>query len=114
MFFSKVALGQFENIAKQHIVDNNPGGSEDFSVVVSKFDHPLAKQIMDPYMHEISGVSYIRFYLGSYMADIKVDHKPTPKQLSKGIMTQNRPLYIICRDYMKSKELNIIMKLIRS
>ena len=91
-FFSRISLGQFEDIAKQHIVNSDPGDSEDFSVVVSKFNHPLAKGTWDPYMYENSGVNYIRFYLASYMADIKVDHKPTPTQLSKLAITQNRPL----------------------
>ena len=113
-FFRRVSLGEFEDIAKQHIMNSDPGDSEDFSVVVSKFNHPLAKGTLDPYMYENSGVNYIRFYLASYMADIKVDHQPTPEQLSKLTITQNKPLYIICRDFKKSKELNLIKKLISS
>ena len=111
-FFSRVSLGSFEGIAKQHIVNSDPGVSEDFSVVVSKFNHPLAKGTLDPYMYKNSGVNYIRFYLAGYMADMKVDHKPTPNQLSKITMAENRPLYIICRDFTKSKELDLIKKLI--
>ena len=95
-------------------MNSDPGCSEDFSVVVSKFDHPLAKGILDPYMYKNSGVNYVRFYLASYMADIKVDHKLTPNQLSKLTITQNSPLYIICRDFKKSKELDLIKKLIDS
>jgi len=111
-FFRKVSLGQFEHIAKQHIMNGNPGGSEDFSVVVSKFNHSLAKGTLDPYMYQNSGVNYIRFYLAGYMADMKVDHKPTPNPLSQITMAENRPLYIICRDFTKSKELDLIKKLI--
>ena len=54
------------------------GDSEDFSITLSKFNHPLAKGIFDSYMYHNYGVKYIRFYLVSYMADIKIDHKPTP------------------------------------
>lgn len=111
-FFRRVSLGQFEDIAKQHTMNGNPGNSEDFSVVVSKFNHPLAKGTLDPYMYQNSGVNYIRFYLAGYMADMKVDHKPTPNQLSQITMAENRPLYIICRDFTKSKELDLIKKLI--
>lgn len=111
-FFSRVSLGQFEDIAKQHIINSDPGDSNDFSVVLSKFDHPLTKGILDPYMYCNSGVNYIRFYLASYMADIKVDHKLTPGSLSRIIMTPNMPLYILCRDFRKSKELNLIKKLL--
>lgn len=113
-FFARVSLCQFEDKAKQHIVNNDPGGSEDFSVVLSKFDHPLSKAILDPYMYDNSGVNYVRFYLASYMADIKVDNKPTPVPLSQSIMAENRPLYIICRDFNKSKELDLMRKLVGS
>ncbi len=113
-FFKRVSLGQFEDIAKKHIMNSDPGCSEDFSVVVSKFDHPLAKGILDPHMYENSGVNYVRFYMASYMADIKVDHKLTPNQLSKLTITRNNPLYIICRDFKKSRELDLIKKLIES
>jgi len=111
-FFSRISLDQFEDIAKQHIMNVDPGEREDFSIVVSKFNHPLAKGIFDPYMYQNSGVKYIRFYLASYMADIKVDHKPTPNRLSKLTMAENRPLYIICRDFEESKELILAKKLI--
>ncbi|MBI4233965.1 MAG: hypothetical protein HY686_05935 [Chloroflexi bacterium] len=112
-FFSRLCLGRFEDIAKQHIVNSAPGNSEDFSVVLSKFDHPLAKGILDPYMYENSGVKYIRFYFASYMADIKVDRKKTPEPLSKLVMTENKPLYILCRNFQESKELDLMQQLIR-
>ena len=113
-FFSRVSLGEFEDITKQHIVNNDPGDSEDLSVVLSKFNHPLAKGILDPYMYKNSGVSYVRFYLASYVADIKIDRQPTPEQLFKLTITQNKPLYIICREFEKSKELDLIKNLISS
>jgi len=111
-FFRNVSLGQFEDVAKQHIMNGNPGDSEDFSVVVSRFNHSLAKGTLDPHMYQNSGVNYIRFYLAGYMADMKVDRKPTPNPLSQITMAENRPLYIICRDFTKSKELELIKKLI--
>lgn len=112
-FFSRISLGQFEDTAKQHVTSRDPGNSEDFSVVLSKFDHPLAKGTLDPYVYQNSGVNYIRLYLASYMADIKVDHKLTPKPLAAFIMTENRPLYILCRDFEESKELALMQRLVR-
>jgi hypothetical protein len=113
-FFRRVSLGQFEDIAKRHIMNGDPGDSEDFSIVVSKFNNPLAKSTLNPYTYQNSGVNYIRFYLAGYMADMKVDDKPTPNQLSQITMAENRPLCIICKDFMKSKELNVMKKLISS
>jgi len=66
----------------------------------------------DPYMYDNSGVNYIRFYLASYMADIKVDQKPTPRPLSKLVITQSRPLYVICRKFEESRELDLIKTLV--
>ena len=113
-FFSKVSLGQFEDIAKQHIENSDPGGSEDFSVTLAKFDHPLAKSTLDPHDDKHSDVNYVRFYLAGYVAYIKVDNKPAPMPLSKFAIAENRPLYIVCRDFTKSKELNLMKKLISS
>ena len=114
-FFSRVSLGSFEKMAKDFIANNNPGDSEDFSVILSKFCHPLGKQsIMDPYQYKNkkTGVNYYRFYLAGYVADIKVDHKPTPMPLSQITISENKPLYILCRDFRKSKELNLMKQLI--
>jgi len=113
-FFSKVSLGQFEDIAKERIASSDPGDSEDFSVTLAKFDHPLAKSILDPHEDKHSGVNYYRFYLASYVAYVKVDYKPTPMPLSQFAMAENRPLYILCRDFEKSKERNLMKKLLRS
>jgi len=114
-FFSRISLGPFEKIAKDFITNNNPGDSEDFSVTLSKFCHPLGKQsTMDPYQYKNSDVNYYRFYLAGYIADIKVDHKLTPMPLSQITMSENKPLYILCRDFRKSKELNLMRQLLDS
>jgi hypothetical protein len=113
-FFAKVSLGEFEEIAKKHIANGDPGHSEDFSVTLAKFDHPLAKSTLDPHEDKYSDVNYYRFYLASYIAYIKVDYKPTPMPLSQFAMAENRPLYIVCRDFVKSKELDLMKKIVGS
>jgi len=112
-FFSRISRSPFEKIAKDFVTNNSPGDSEDFSVTLSKFDHPLGKQsAMDPYQLQYSGVNYYRFCLASYIADIKVDDKPTPISLSQVTISKDKPLYILCRDFRKSKELNLMKQLI--
>jgi len=112
-FFSRVSLDLFEKIAKDFIANNKPGNNEDFSVILSKFCHPLGKQCtMDPYRYKNSDVNYYRFYLAGYIADIKVDHKPTPMPLSLVTISEDKPLYILCRDFRKSKELDLMRQLI--
>ncbi len=112
-FYSRISLGSFEKIAKDFIKNNNPGGSEDFSIILSKFSHPLSKQsTMDPYQYKNSGVNYYRFYLAGYMFEVKIDDKPTPILLSKITLSEDKPLVILCRDFRKSKELNLMKQLI--
>jgi len=109
---AKVSLGHIESIAKECILEGDPDKKEVFSVALAKFDHALAKTLLDPHKDRHSDVNYYRFYLGSYIAYIKVDEKPTPMPLSLFSMALNKPLYIICRDFTKSKELELMRKLV--
>lgn len=111
-FFSRVSLGEFEDVAKQHIAKGDPGDSQDFGTVLAKFDHPLAKAVLDPHEDSFSGVDYYRFYLASYIAYMKVDRRPAPKSLSPFAMKENEPLYLVCRDFGKSKEVSLMKKLL--
>jgi hypothetical protein len=75
-YFAQISLGEFEGISKQYITSNDPDKSDDFSVSLSYFEHPLGKVIINPFSYNILGVNYVRFYLVGYIADIKVDHQP--------------------------------------
>jgi hypothetical protein len=113
-FFSKVSIGEFEDIAKWHIVSRAPGNSSDFSITLARFENPLAKPILDPHTEKFSDVNYVRFYLSGYIAYIKVDHKPAPMPLAVITLSEKTPLYILCRDFTKSKELDLMRKIITS
>lgn len=112
-FFSRVSLGPFEEVAKTMIYNTNPGSDEDFGVILSRFDHPLGKPIADPYKTTLLDVNYYRFFLASYIADIKVDEKSTPASLSSFTIAHNRPLVIISRNLEKSKDFEVMRKVIR-
>jgi hypothetical protein len=112
-YFSKISLGQFDPIAKEFIRNNDPRDSETFGVILAKFDHPLARSILDPHSSKIDGVNFLRFYLSGYIAYIKVDKKPFPTLYSKCAMAESKPLYIICRDFKKSKELDLMITLVK-
>ena len=111
-FFSRIHLGTFQDIAKKHIMNDDPGDGEFFSVVLAKFDHPLGNPILDPDTYKQDGVNFLRFYLAGYIAHIKVDDKRTPPLFSKFALSEGRPLYILLRDFTKSKELNLMKALI--
>jgi hypothetical protein len=113
-FFSKVKLGILENLAKNYVVNADPGCVDDFGVILAKFDHPIGKSTLDPHEDVYSGVNFFRFYLASYIAYIKIDAKSLPQLFSKLAVSENQPLYIICRDFTKSKELNLVVDLVKN
>ena len=105
-FFSKIVLGPFEQSAKQLISSADPGGQEDFAVILAKFDTSLAKtMVLDPDRFELWGVKCFRFYIAGYVVYIKVDEKPCPVPWSIISLSRDRPLVIMCKDFRKSKEL---------
>lgn len=112
-FFKRVSLGSFEEVAKTMICNTDPGSDDDFGVILSKFDHPLGNPIADPYKTTLFGVNYYRFFLASYTADIKVDKRPTYTKFSSFNMAYNRPLFIICRNLERSKDFEVMRKVIR-
>jgi hypothetical protein len=117
-FYQKINLGSFEEKAKELIAQKNPGTSEEFGVLLAKFDHPLGSTILDPHPAKIPKdycfkVNYYQFYLASYIAYIKVDKRKTPSQMSCLLLKEGQPLIILGRDFIKSKELPLIRTIVK-
>ncbi len=106
--FERIRLGPYEALARTFLERSDPGSAEDFAVTLAKFDHRLGSAILDPHPEKNGGVNYLRFYLGTYIAYIKVDQRAAPEPFSKFVMTPGQPLKIIGRDLMHSPELAIM------
>ena len=114
-FFGRVNLGPHEEIAKKHIENLDPGNSEEFSIVISKFSDPIGeKAVLDPHPEKWFGINYYRFYLGGYVVHIKVDKRRTPQPHQSIKMSEASPLIIICRDLSKSRELPVLLKILNA
>lgn len=113
-FYKKVKLGPYEEESKQLIEQRNPGIENDFSVTLAKFDHPLGSSILDPHPDRWDNVNYYRFYLGGYVAYIKVDKRKAPKPFVDFMLTPVPPLYIICRNLEKSKEWPLMHEIVKA
>ena len=50
------------------------------------------------------GVRYYRFYLGRFVAYIKVDSRPLPEPLPKAALRADGPLHLISRELAASKD----------
>jgi hypothetical protein len=96
------------------VENQNPGSPDEFSVVLAKFDDKLGTSILDPHPEKFSGVNYVRFYLSGHVAYVKVDQRKTPLMHSKFILSENKPLYIIARNLMGSKELRLMKSFVNS
>jgi len=107
-FYSRISLGPYETIASNLLHGRDPGSKDFFAVTLARFDHPLGKTIFDPHPEKWAGVNYCRFYLGSYVAYIKVDKRKPPEPLSHFVMAPGQPLRIIVRTIERSPELLLI------
>lgn len=114
-FYSKVNLGDLEDVLKEMIWECSVGGPHDFSFVLAKFDdQSVGKSMLDPHGEEWSGVSYYRFYMYGYVLYIKCDTQKTPPEWVKFISSDNS-LILISRGHMeKSKEYGVLKSVVHS
>lgn len=112
--FKKVEIGLFKNNLRDMIQKDNPGGSNDFLVIVRRFVDVLGKNfLMDPYIFKIDGINFYRFYLGAgYEFHIKVDKRNLKESdaLYALALKPGSPLYIAFRDNLSSSKEFPILK----
>ncbi len=111
-FFKKLDVRSFEHDLRQHILTNDPGDSDAFAVSLAKFEHPLGTGILDPRKDRWDGINYVRFYLGGYVAYIKMDRRPAPIIPGSFRLVPGQPFLVLLRDLNRSKELPLIRKII--
>ena len=89
------------------LLRKDPGDATTFSVLFSTW-HPSSimdpSMIMDPFGERWDDVRAYRFYLGRFVAYIKVDRRPFPDPLAKAVLSPNGPLHIISREFAASKD----------
>lgn len=113
-FFGKVDLGDHEAIIQRMIRERQPGGPENYSILISKFDYPRELiPMLSPDLTDYDGINAYRFYLAGFMAIIKVDDEPFKDPLDSFILCQAPPFYIIIREYEGSKEKRLMEKMVR-
>ena len=112
-FFRRVSIGRYEAILREALLQSNPGDKDFFSVVLACFlDMPTKTAMMDPFKEWYEQVVYYRFYLGAYIAYIKVDRQRTPSAFKDFAFELGRPLTIVGREFDRSKEKVVMRKLV--
>lgn len=112
-YYARIALGPFEDKAKAMLSRGDPGSRENFAVTLAKFDDPLGIGMLDPHPEKLDGVNYCRFYLGGYIAYIKVDSRRGAAPMKDFALSVDGPLYVLLRELSRSKELPLMKKIVR-
>lgn len=100
--------------SKEIIQSGNYEG-EFFSVFVGRFTDLVGLGMMvDPYVQNIDGVRFFKFYPGAgYIFFIKADTKPVPQVFLPFILTENNPMFILNRgNFLVSKECEVMEKVV--
>ena len=105
-FFSNVRLGPFEEKAREMLVRGDPGDAATFGTLFSVWDG-AESLIMDPFAERWDSVRSYRFYLGRFVAYIKVDSRPFPEPLARAALTPEGPLHVISRQLERSQDLRV-------
>jgi hypothetical protein len=110
--FHRIQLGPFEHVARTMLDQGKPGSAQDFAVFLRKFDPQRGHVILDPHRDRIDGINFVRFYLGVYVAYIKIDKRPAPAAFESFLLEPARPLKIIGRD-IHGAELGVLRSIVQ-
>jgi hypothetical protein len=111
-FFSRINIGShFEPRARKMLLDDDPGDPQEFGAILSIWAGAELPLLMDPFREKIFGVRTYRFYLGRYVAYVKVDGRAFPEAMTPGLLRPNQPLDLISRDFSTSKEFRLARRI---
>lgn len=115
--FNNVTLGPYLQVAKDVINTQNLDEIKTFSVVLTRFNYGIGRNIfLNPHMeikkNIFSNINVYRFYLGAgYVVHIKTDKRPFPTLFEELELSNRGSLIILSRgNFEASKELNVMQK----
>jgi hypothetical protein len=91
----------------------DPGVPNLFATPLARFDHHAYTAMLDPHPERFTGVNYVRFYLAGFVAHIKVDHRMPPAPLADFILRDGKPLIVVRRDNLTSKDAAVMRDIAR-
>jgi hypothetical protein len=96
-FYERVDPRPFNETMRRMILTEDPGDPETFSVTLGRFADPRYRAILDPHRERYSGTNFVRFYLGGFVALLKVDRRVTPDPFANLIVRPGNPIVVISR-----------------
>lgn len=112
-FFKRVHLGSRADDLREHIRASNPGGEDEFAVVLAIFDHPVGAVQLDPHVERYDGIRVYRIYLGGYVAYVKTVRRPFSPTLRSCQLNSSASPIVIMRKFSSSRELVIVQNIVR-
>lgn len=117
-FFEHVRVGPKHTVRlRQMILDNDPGGPEEYSVFIVRLTHhdDAHKSVMSPHKPRWGHdrVTFWCFYLAGYTCAMKVDQRPTPSPQSKFILRPDEPLHIVLMKFREMQEYKDLVSFMR-
>jgi hypothetical protein len=96
------------------ILAGEPGGPEDFAVILARFEDHEITAILDPHPEKFESISFCRFYLTGFVAYIKVDQRPAPSFLADFRLRENAPLIVLARSLRNSSDGQVMRNIAES
>ncbi len=110
-FYKRISLGSFEGRLRTMILNEDPGDSQEFAVVLARFEDVEITAMLDPHPEKYDGISFCRFYLSGFVAYVKVDKRPTPSFLTNLHLQEDRPLIVLARSLQNSPDGRVMREL---
>ena len=110
-FYKRISLGPFEDRLRAMILNEDPGDSQEFAVVLARFEDVEITAMLDPHPEKYDGISFCRFYLSGFVAYVKVDKRPTPSFLTDLHLQEDRPLIVLARSLQNSPDGRVMREL---
>jgi hypothetical protein len=101
-------------LSDRMIERGDPGSSKASAVILGRFDSaPYALAILDPHLERYEGINYCRFYLGGFIAYIKIDRRPSPPALVDLVLRENTPIVVVARSAREGKDAEVMRDIAR-
>lgn len=118
-FFAATDLGPHLGSLGHLVRNRDPGDSQQFPVLLSRFDGPSDRYpdldpkhaCLNPQRAKFLDVNCVKLYVADFIAWIKVDSRPFREPYSSFCLAPSTPLNLFLRDFGRSKELRAMWQI---
>lgn len=110
-FYNRVSLGPYEKVILECLRDQDPKLSQEFAVIFQIYDYESALvPILAPMRIQLENVNFYQLILNGFNVWMKVDKRPVPKPFDELALSPDRPLIVLPREFIGSKEREIMLR----